>query len=813
MSTSLTCPLTHTPSGGRLAPPHRGTRTAPSRWKSKLLNWHRHRPITHASGNDTTGDTDEGILDVLAGAAAARRPAGVASPTDPDTVVRTQGPGTHLGMKSKWRLAFSTKTMGFADEIVLVSGDSNGAGDAPLESHSGFDPYANDNEGAAWAEALGGGISRHELAGADGEHRSTLISWLRSGQWVEQFARPRLNFKLLRGGVPLSVLVDEHTMVPAIETSEAVETVRVVEDERQTDTSNTNRKRGKRGRRGRDRRGKDSADTPNPLGGVFSGLNTTSNTDGSTSDKKASIVPTPPPPATPTGEGVLLALAARGGKIGARVWLRRVTSQSDDVASFKTAFTEVDRNTPEEFDRLRSKQWWVVHRVEVVVPEGVEAWVFDAYHVEADTKVASPQIAHQTLPGGDSCQFLETKSSIVTEEENNDASTTYLKTLHDFALPREGYVDDTRWQRPMFDNDDATTPSPSTSTVAGRGDGGHVLVRCELNGSQSPGWFVLDTGSCGNAIDPEYADTLNLPSFGKLTVVGAAAASLAGGMRRAENIKLGGMQVQSPLFMEQALSGAMRCPVLLDFDTDDTTGGGQLVGVLGTDFLQHCVLEIKAPKRVPGSPNPAKFEVFVHNPLAYETTKMSDLVSVSWQKITWISGQPHVRARVTVTDDNLTPEPNLEQKGSPVEPKAFKSSLKKKNQADDAEEWPGRLFRLSLGAGGAGCIITNRASVEWSMVERTVGMQPGGVMSAPGEDRARFARVDPQVVTGRLQKLEFKGASFETVRALTHLNGDPPDLGFSPHVDGGLCSDLFRGCDLVLDFGNNRAAVVQRERG
>lgn len=86
-------------------------------------------------------------------------------------------------------------------------------------------------------------------------------------------------------------------------------------------------------------------------------------------------------------------------------------------------------------------------------------------------------------------------------------------------------------------------------------------------------------------------------------------------------------------------------------------------------------------------------------------------------------------------------------------------------------------------------------------------------MSAPGEDRARFARVDPQVVTGRLQKLEFKGASFETVRALTHLNGDPPDLGFSPHVDGGLCSDLFRGCDLVLDFGNNRAAVVQRERG
>jgi hypothetical protein len=47
---------------------------------------------------------------------------------------------------------------------------------------------------------------------------------------------------------------------------------------------------------------------------------------------------------------------------------------------------------------------------------------------------------------------------------------------------------------------------------------------------------------------------------------------------------------------------------------------------------------------------------------------------------------------------------------------------------------------------------------------------------------------------------------------LTHTNGDPPDLGFSPHVDGALCADLFRGCDVVLDLANDRVAVVQRER-
>ena len=53
------------------------------------------------------------------------------------------------------------------------------------------------------------------------------------------------------------------------------------------------------------------------------------------------------------------------------------------------------------------------------------------------------------------------------------------------------------------------------------------------------------------------------------------------------------------------------------------------------------------------------------------------------------------------------------------------------------------------------------------------------------------------------------GAAFETVRALTHAGGDPPDLALSPHCDGALCADLFRGCRLVLDLGNDRVAVVQ----
>ena len=33
------------------------------------------------------------------------------------------------------------------------------------------------------------------------------------------------------------------------------------------------------------------------------------------------------------------------------------------------------------------------------------------------------------------------------------------------------------------------------------------------------------------------------------------------------------------------------------------------------------------------------------------------------------------------------------------------------------------------------------------------------------------------------------------------MRGDPRDLALSPHADGALCADLFRGCTLVLDLG------------
>jgi hypothetical protein len=291
------------------------------------------------------------------------------------------------------------------------------------------------------------------------------------------------------------------------------------------------------------------------------------------------------------------------------------------------------------------------------------------------------------------------------------------------------------------------------------------------------------------------------------------AAALNGRMRRGESIALGACTVPAPLYMEQALGAALRTPPLPTLEGGlgggsggGGGGGGGLMGVLGTDFLQHCVVELRAPKRVPGSPNAPVFTASVHEPARYEA---SERCTASWQRVEWIAGVPHVRVQVTVAEDRVTslvPPPEAAGRG-----RGSGGGGGSDGDGDgdgDGGFWNGRLFRLSLGTGGTGVIVSAKAAAEWDMVSRTAGLQPGGVMSGAGEERSRFARVEPEVVTGRLNKLEFRGGSFATVRALTHTGGDPPDLALSPHADGALCADLFRGCTLVLDLGRSRVAVM-----
>jgi hypothetical protein len=57
-----------------------------------------------------------------------------------------------------------------------------------------------------------------------------------------------------------------------------------------------------------------------------------------------------------------------------------------------------------------------------------------------------------------------------------------------------------------------------------------------------------------------------------------------------------------------------------------------------------------------------------------------------------------------------------------------------------------------------------------------------------------------------------QGARFEAVRALVHVNGDPPDLELGPYSAGVLACDLFRDCTLVLDYPQKRFAALSPSR-
>jgi len=120
------------------------------------------------------------------------------------------------------------------------------------------------------------------------------------------------------------------------------------------------------------------------------------------------------------------------------------------------------------------------------------------------------------------------------------------------------------------------------------------------------------------------------------------------------------------------------------------------------------------------------------------------------------------------------------------------------------------LFKLSLGTGGTGAVLSARVARDAEVAERTKALQPGGIMSGPGESSGRLQRVGDEIVTGRIETVRFKNFEFTNVRAVMHTDGDPPDADLSPHADGAVCADLFRACEIVLDLNSSlpRVAVV-----
>jgi len=394
-------------------------------------------------------------------------------------------------------------------------------------------------------------------------------------------------------------------------------------------------------------------------------------------------------------------------------------------------------------------------RAEFYHQRGVERWLFEGWErtVSDDGKEAvTPALAHRTSAEGQVTTFRAKE-------------TTFTAPAASFSKPESSVAD---W-----------SPTREWSSAAGavltcRGEGGHVLVKPKLESADgattSSDWFVLDTASTGFAVTGDVADALSMSAFGTMSIVGVAA-PLEGAMRRGHALSLGPLTLSSPLFMEQNLDGALRVP-----------DGERLGGVLGIPALAHAVVRLRAPTRVAGSRDAPKLEVTVVNRCEYKPTAE---IERAWQPVTFIDGVPYVRLAYTIANDGFmgVTEMTMEREG---------------------------LFKLALGVGGVGAVLSAKVADEADVANRTKALQPGGIMSGPGENTGRLQRVGGEIVTGRVETVRFKNFECTNVRAVVHLDGDPPDADLSPHADGAVCADLFRGCTVVFDLSsaNPRIAVV-----
>jgi hypothetical protein len=310
---------------------------------------------------------------------------------------------------------------------------------------------------------------------------------------------------------------------------------------------------------------------------------------------------------------------------------------------------------------------------------------------------------------------------------------------------------------------------------------GLFLLRGSLCGEGTPadGWFLLD---------PSYAD-----GTGALEPAAANAARLvvAGPRLRRAGLSLGGLEVLPPRtwWLQRPGCASSRA---FHYDGSCVTG---LLGVLGADALQRCVLELQWTRRY------VKRDVWPRilasvTPAGAYTPTSQPRVTFGWQRMRIIDGAPHVYAEL-----DLEREPSF----------AFAPPVQSSPVGDDNEQaatwtWqPGAplcgWFRISLGAVDAkvvlGAAVANRAP---ALMRTCFDMAPdsAGVASSAG----------PQLI-GFVQRLRLRGATFHFVYTLAHAGPDDPlSARLSSRAAGMLCPDLLQGSMLVLDFAGGRAAIV-----
>ena len=356
-----------------------------------------------------------------------------------------------------------------------------------------------------------------------------------------------------------------------------------------------------------------------------------------------------------------------------------------------------------------------------------------------------------------------------------------------------------------------------------RGEGGHIFCEPSIGG-ETVGLFAIDTSTSCLILDPNVVPAgSDAERFAEHEVQGLGAQPMQTALCRGRGaLQLGPLTLERPLFREVSLQGAIRGPPNLPAPV-------RVAGVLGYDFLRHCTLELASAPRVPGAgAGPLKLRI---KPPGAKFR--SERIEVGWQPLQFIGRVPHTQTALgtsqaetllTVTQFELEQGRAVAQ--AEIDALAEGSAkLLLQEEVREEEVTPEAstraasvghegLFKLALGVGGTDLIVGSAVARALGLLAPSAqfGLNPAGMVSGPGSrdhQMARLQGVEGHVRTVRLQQVAFRGATFSNVRALCYPKGDPEDLELSCYADGVLAGGLFRGCCLVLDYGNRRMSLAQ----
>lgn len=373
--------------------------------------------------------------------------------------------------------------------------------------------------------------------------------------------------------------------------------------------------------------------------------------------------------------------------------------------------------------RLCRESWQPVALLQAVCGE-VLTWHYQEWQEWQPNFCFPTEHIHLTPSGGNNT-FTATS-----------ASTSLAPKLSDFVMP----------EPPLTPQDTTFNPQLPATVPAWHTRSGHVLVQPKLNG-QDVGYMMLDTGASGLVIEQGTADELGLAAFGEMYVAGMGGRLLCQ-FRRGQQLTVGPVTIQRPLFMQMSLSGVV------------AGAPGPVTGILGYDIFRRCVMEL--PPSSHDSSN-APFNLTLHDPSTYTLTPRLDY---RWQPLVMIANLPHVEVLLTIKEGD-----------KPVK----------------------CMFMLDSGAGGVDAMFHSRAVRELGLIQDN----KHGMRTLTGVGGSAVGGM--RVKSGEISSIDLSSHQFHEIKCLFT---DSDGLDHTLYSSGILCGDIMSRCTVIFDYARARIMFV-----